>query len=173
MLNILTDLSTWQKLELLSVAVGVMLIAMSYVGRFREIEEKPSDMVSLGLWLGSLLSTVPLLIAVVYHRFYSPAFSPLDEIGLQAVTLLLLVTGYSWHIKSTTIFGGGSLILYLLVIVISLGWQQQAEVGVYLAVGGSLVFLLGLALSIFRDRLAELPDQIARREGIFRMMNWR
>ena len=30
MLNILADLSTWQKLELLSVAVGVMLIAMSY-----------------------------------------------------------------------------------------------------------------------------------------------
>ena len=30
--------------------------------------------------------------------------------------------------------------MYLLAIVISLGWQQQVAVGVYLAVGGGLVF---------------------------------
>jgi len=28
-------------------------------------------------------------------------------------------------------------------------------------------------LSIFRDRLAELPKQISNREGVFQVLNWR
>ena len=173
MLHILVNLTLWQKLEIFSVTIGTLLVALSYVGRFRESEQKRDDMVSIGLWLGSLLAAVPLIVAVVYHRFFGNGISPLDELCLLAVTLLMLVTGYSWQIKSTTFFGGSSLVIYLLAIVISLGWQQQVAVGVYLAVGGGLVFALGIVLSIFRDKLVELPDQIAHREGIFRVMNWR
>ena len=175
-LNVLIQLSMWQKLEIFCVAVGVLLVGASYVGRFREATGKASDLVTAGLWLGGLLATLPLVIAVVYHRFFGPAdayFSALDEMGLFVVTVALLVTGYSWQIKSTTFFGGASLTLYLIIIVVSLGWQQQLAAGVYLAVGGGVLFGLGIALSMYREKLLQLPDQIAKREGFFRVLNWR
>ncbi len=176
MLNVLIDLGHWQKAEIFCVAVGLLLVATSYVGRFLETEDKTDELVTVGLWLGGLLATVPLVIAVVYYRFFAPAgaqFSALDELGLLLVTVALLVTGYSWHIKSTTFFGGTSLVLYLIIIVVSLGWQQQMTAGVYLAVGGAVLFALGIVLSVYRETLLKLPEQIANREGVFRVLNWR
>lgn len=175
-LNVLIHLSLWQKLEIFCVAVGVLLVGASYVGRFREATGKASDLVTAGLWLGGLLATLPLVIAVVYYRFFGPddtRFSALDEMALFLVTVALLVTGYSWQIKSTTFFGGASLTLYLMIIVVSLGWQQQKPAGVYLAVGGAALFGLGIALSMCREKLLQLPEQIAKREGVFRVLNWR
>ena len=175
-LNILIDLSAWQKLEIFSVFMGVLLILASYVGRFRESDGRANELVSVGLWLGSLLATVPLVTAVVYYRFVDAAdahFSAVDELALFAVTVVMLVTGYSWQIKSTTFLGGASLVLYLIIIVVSLGWQQQLAAGVYLAVGGGALFGLGIALSIYREKLLRLPEQIASRKGVFRMLSWR
>ena len=43
----------------------------------------------------------------------------------------------------------------------------------YLAIGGGLLFGAGLALSIFRDRLAALPQKISNREGVFQVLSWR
>ena len=42
-----------------------------------------------------------------------------------------------------------------------------------LAVGGAVIFAAGIALSVYRDKLLQLPDHIAKREGIFRILNWR
>ena len=36
-----------------------------------------------------------------------------------------------------------------------------------------VLFGSGLVLSIYRDKLLSLPDQIRRREGIFRIFDWR
>lgn len=50
------------------------------------------------------------------------------------------------------------------------------EVGPFLAkgkTGGGLVFASGIALSVFREKLLVLPDQIAHRKGVFSMLNWR
>jgi len=85
----------------------------------------------------------------------------------------MLVTGYSWQIKSTTFFGGISLTSYLIIVVVSLGWQQQVAAGVYLAVGGAVLFGLGIALSVYREKLLKLPQRIAEREGVFRVLDWR
>ena len=175
-LNVLIDLSPWRKLEIFCVAAGVLMVGTSYVGRFREATGKPSDLVTAGLWLGGLLATLPLLIAVLYHRFFGPdmaRFSPLDEMILFCLTVAMLVTGYSWQIKSTTFFGGVSLTLYLIIVVVSLGWQQQVAAGVYLAVGGAVLFGLGIALSVYREKLLQLPQRIAEREGVFRVLDWR
>ncbi|MFV2071000.1 MAG: hypothetical protein ACC645_28870 [Pirellulales bacterium] len=46
-------------------------------------------------------------------------------------------------------------------------------VGIYLAVGGAVVFAAGIALSVYRDKLLGLPEQISNREGVFRILNWR
>ncbi len=175
-LNVLIELTVWQKLEIFCVAVGLVMVLASYVGRFREAGAAPNELVSVGLWLGSVLATVPLVVAVVYYRFFgSPVahVSVVDELALFTVTVLLLVTGFGWQIKSTTCLGGLSLVLYLIIIVVSLGWQQQVAAGVHLAIGGALLFGLGVALSIYREKLLQLPDRAVKREGVFRVLNWR
>jgi hypothetical protein len=175
-LNVLIELTVWQKLEIFCVAVGLMMVLASYVGRFREAGAAPNELVSVGLWLGSVLATVPLAVAVIHYRFFGTPVahvSVLDELALFTVTVLMLVTGFSWQIKSTTFLGGLSLVLYLIIIVVSLGWQQQVAAGVHLAIGGALLFGLGVALSIYREKLLQLPDRVVKREGVFRVLNWR
>jgi hypothetical protein len=61
----------------------------------------------------------------------------------------------------------------LIIIVVSLGWQQQVAAGVHLAIGGALLFALGVALSIYREKLLRMPERIVKREGVFRVLNWR
>jgi len=36
-----------------------------------------------------------------------------------------------------------------------------------------LIFAIGIALSIYRDRLLALPEQIAKHEGLFKIIDWR
>jgi len=35
------------------------------------------------------------------------------------------------------------------------------------------LFALGIMLSMYREKLLQLPERIAKREGVFRMLNWR
>jgi hypothetical protein len=39
--------------------------------------------------------------------------------------------------------------------------------------GGGVIFGAGLLLSVYRDRLLALPEQVKRRQGVFRVLNWR
>ena len=172
-LNLLSLLTAWQKLEIFTTSVGVLLVTVSYVGRFRESSTKQDEQVTFGLWLGSVLATAPLIIAVIYHRAIGGGISLLDELALLTIAVLLLLTGFIWQVKATTLHGGSALVAYLLLVLVSLGWQQQWAIGVYLAIGGGLVFACGLALSIYRDKLLEIPERLAQREGVFQIINWR
>ncbi len=171
-LNLLSLLTPWQKLEIFSTGVGILLVAAGYVGRFRESNDRQDELVTFGLWLGSLLATAPLVIAVVYHRLIG-GLSIVDELALVTVAVLMLLTGFVWQVKSTTLHGASALVAYLLLVLVSLGWQQQWAIGVYLAIGGGLVFACGVALSIYREKLLEIPERLAQREGVFQIMNWR
>ncbi len=172
-LNILIQLNTWQKLEIICVGLGTVLIVSSYVRRFLEADNEIDDAVTMGLWVGSLLVTGPLLIALGYYRFNQGQIHWQEEVTIILATILMLVTGYSWRVKSTTLAGGATLFVYLAVTIGQLAYQPQIATGVYLAVGGGLVFLSGLVLSIYREQLLELPDRIARREGVFQVIGWR
>jgi hypothetical protein len=172
-LNMLLDLSGWQKLEIFCVVAGLAMLIGSHLALFREEDGRREDPVSFGLLLGSVLAVAPLLISVLYHRWSVGHPSLIDEIGLLTVTILLSVTGVAWQVKATTVLGGGALVLYLAVLVCSLAYHPQVAIGVYLAVGGAVVFGLGVALSIYRDKLLELPEAISKREGVFRILNWR
>ena len=99
----------------------------------------------------------------------------LNEVGLLAVTSIMLVTGLGWQTRSPTVFGGGALTLYVVVLVAELARRAEEMLGVavFMTIIGGLVFLLGIALSIYRERLLELPNRIASREGMFRIINWR
>ena len=172
-LNLLLNLSGWQKLEIFCVVVGLLMLIASHVARFREAEGVHNETVDLGLWSGSLLATVPLLVAFIHHRFYGAGPSLVDEMGLLTVTILMTVAGVGWQTKATTFLGGGTLVLYLIVLVASLAYHPQVAIGVYLAVGGAILFAIGIGLSIYRDRLLELPERISKREGVFRILSWR
>ena len=172
-LNWLIQLNSWQKLEIFSVVVGLAMLIASHWARFREATSEPQESVTLGLDFGSLLAAIPLLIAVFYHRWFGAGPSVYDEMALITVTLLMLVTGLGWQIRSTTVLGGGALALYLIVMIVSLIHHPQVAIGVYLAAGGAVVFAAGIALSVYRDKLLELPEHVAKREGIFSILNWR
>lgn len=173
-ISLQSRLTAWQKLEIFCTVTGVLLVAVSYLGRFREEEGRENEMVTWGLFLGSALATLPLLSAVVYWHFFTPqGISLIDELALITITIAMLVTGFSWQFRSTTFFGGTAFGLYLLMLLVDLGRQQNWAVGVYLAIAGGVVFLLGIVLSMYRERLLALPDQIAKREGVFKVLDWR
>lgn len=171
-LNAMLLLSSLQKLEILAVAVGLIGLGSSYVGMFREESER-SETVGFGLWIGSMLSVLPLLAAVIFHRFYGGGVSLFDELALLTISVLMLVTGLAFKVKSATFLGAGTLVAHLVLLIVSVGFIGQLAVGAYLAIGGAVLFVLGIALSIYRERLVRLPESIANREGIFKMIAWR
>ncbi|MGC1275100.1 MAG: hypothetical protein WBC44_15450 [Planctomycetaceae bacterium] len=172
-LSSLADLSAWQRLEVLAVTLGTLLLVAGHIGRFRDRTRQADDLVDLALWFGSGLTIVPLAVATFYHRFESPPPSLFDELALATFGLLMLATGFAWRFKATTLVGGGALGGYLVVLIASLLRRPEVEMGAYLAVAGTALFLAAVALSIYRDRLLALPDRIAKREGVFQVLDWR
>ncbi|HEV3258957.1 MAG TPA: hypothetical protein VG013_18950 [Gemmataceae bacterium] len=171
-LHVLSHLSVWQKLEIFSVVVGLALLVVGHLGWYRE-QERHNDVVSLSLLLGSVLAGLPLAIAVVLHR-YDGIFSVLNELGLLVVGVVLLVSGFMFQLRSTTLVGGALVALYLVSLVLFIHIPEQIQTAaLWLAIGGATIFTAGLLLSIYRDRLLTLPDRIKRREGVFRVLSWR
>ncbi|MEZ6058237.1 MAG: hypothetical protein R3C01_16180 [Planctomycetaceae bacterium] len=173
-LNLLIDLDPWRKVEVFSVIAGVALLVVGHIGRFRE-EQNPGQVesTSLCLWLGSLLTLVPLFVTMLHYRFFTEAPSLYDEFALMTASIVLLVAGCAWQVKAGTLLGGVHLFVYLAILIVSIAYRPEVAVGVYLLVGGGVLFLVGLLLSIYRETLIALPEKIARREGIFRVMDWR
>ena len=164
-----------EKVELVSVVIGVGLLVSGYVGRFREPETESSEAVGTGLFLGSVLATLPLLLAVACHRWWGAGISLHDELGLLTVTVLMLVTGCAWKAKWPTLLAGGCLTLYLMLLIAELARRTEEMMGiaVFMTIVGAVVFAAGIVLSVYRERLLELPDKIAKREGVFRIATWR
>ncbi len=172
-LNEFVNLTAWEKLELFCVVVGLMLLAAGHVERFRSEAAVPhSDLTFVALWLGAALATLPLLIDVLYHRADHVTFLR-SELAIVTISGLLLAAGLGWKTKATTFFGGGTLAIYLVVLFGSLLYRPQVTVGAYLAIGGGVMFIIALLLSMYRERLLSLPDRIAARQGIFQVIDWR
>ena len=174
-LTLQSRLTGGRKLEIFCVAAGSLMVALSYVARFRESEEWKSDLVTLGLCLGSILATAPLLIAAVYYHFVEERVSYLDVWALLTVSILMMATGFSWQVLWTTVCGAGTFLIYLTLFLVDLGRlaAMARGVGVYMAIAGALVFGIGVGLSVYREKLLQLPDKIAHREGVFKVLSWR
>ena len=69
--------------------------------------------------------------------------------------------------------GLASLAVYLAVMIGQLAYHPQIAVGVYLAVGGGLLFAVAALLAAYRESLLALPDAIERRKGVFQVLDWR
>jgi hypothetical protein len=174
----LMHLSTWQNIEIFAVAAGVALLLVGYAGWYREQTRaggtrRNDDSVGVLLSLGSVLAGVPLAIAAIVARTFTPDISLANEFALVTVGLALLVSGYICRIRSTTLTGGGLLACQLMMMLVFLGVRAQLALGVYLTLGGAGIFISGLLLSIYRDRLATLPQRIRDRQGMFQILNWR
>ncbi len=175
MFHKLSFLSPWQKLEIFSIVVGVVLLTAGYIGWWRE-SDRASDPVSLAFLFGSIALVMPLLLAVAIWRFaHHDHDAGLDDIGLIIACVVLFGSGVLCRIKTPTFIGAVGMFLYLLMILIDLQrhLKQQWIIGIYLTLGGVVLFGSGLVLSIYRDKLLSLPDRIRRREGIFRIFDWR
>ena len=55
----------------------------------------------------------------------------------------------------------------------SAGMRAQLAIGVYMALGGGLVFAAGVLLSICRERLLAIPQRLKDRQGVFQVLTWR
>jgi hypothetical protein len=164
-------LSPWENVEMFCVGVGLLMLAGGYTLWYRE-QDRHSDVASFCLLFGSLLAGVPLAMAAIINRF-GFQISLVDEIGLATVSVLMFITGFMCRLRSTTLVGGGLLILHLAMLLVFVGVEAQLAVGVYLTLGGVALFGLGLFLSMHRERLLALPQRIKEREGLFRVLAWR
>jgi hypothetical protein len=177
MLHQLSRLTPWQQLELFSVIIGIGLLIVGHLGWYREQSAaRQSDLVGFSLVFGSLLAGIPLAIATLYWRFISvEGISPINEMGLLAVAIALFVSGFLFQLRATTLTGGTLLVCEVVMLLVSafLKVQEQVAIAIFLAAGGAVIFLTGLLLSIYRDRLLALPEKVKRREGVFRVLGWR
>ena len=170
-LTVLSELSPWQKLEIFSVAVGLLLLVAGHVGWYRE-QERQRDLVSLSLLLGSLLVRVPLAVATLIDRSRDH-FIFLNELGFLVAAVMLVTTGFLCQLKSTTLTGAALTALYFVTLLIFAPWSRLNYVAVFIMVGGGTLFVLGLLLSVYRDRLLAVPERIKQRQGLFRVLHWR
>jgi uncharacterized membrane protein (UPF0136 family) len=169
--TVLSELPPWQKLEIFSVAVGLLLLIAGHIGWYRE-QERENDMVSLSLVLGSLLVGIPLAVATLIDRGQDH-FIVANELGFLAAAVLLVTSGYLFQLKSTTLTGAALTALYFITLLIYVPWSRLNAVAIFITVGGGTLFGAGLLLSVYRDRLLTLPDRMKRREGVFRVLTWR
>ena len=170
-IHVLSNLSVWDKLEIFSVVVGLALLVVGHVGWYRE-EESQEDLTLFSLLIGSLLVAVPLTIAVIIHRGRPfPEFSALNELGMLMAGIVLLATGFMLRLRSTTITGAALLVIYLVTLLLYINaWENVQMAAIWMTIGGGVIVAAGVLLSIYRDRLLTLPDQVKRREGIFRVL---
>ena len=170
--NVLLDVPPWRKLEGLSVAVGLALVAAAHAGRFRERRPGQSWETTFGLWVGTGLALAPALLTALCLRA-TTGRSPLDEFVLVAAALGCLTAGLTARTLAPTLGGGGALAVFLLVVIASVIRRPEVGTGMALTAGGAALFGVGLVLSVCRDRLLTLPRRVADREGVFEVLDWR
>jgi hypothetical protein len=170
-IQVLSTLTIYQKLEIFSVATGLGLLVIGHMGWYRE-QDRHNDLVSVCLFLGSVMAGVPLAIATLNNRWNNHFLVP-DELGFLLVGVLLLATGFMFQIKSTTLVGATLTSLYFVMLLVYVPWAELNTIAIIISVCGALLFSTGLLLSVYRDRLMTLPDRIQRHEGVFRVLDWR
>jgi hypothetical protein len=89
--------------------------------------------------------------------------------------LILLATGFALELKATTLAGAAMVVIYVLTLPLyARGLLEHVQTAaILIAVGGGLIFGVGLALAVWRDRLLALPAKVRNREGVFRVLGWR
>jgi hypothetical protein len=160
-----------RKAELFSVLAGLVMLVVGYVLWYREQNNKGSG-ASACLLIGALLAGLPPAIFALINRFgFQVSFG--DELTLMTIAVLMFLTGMMSRVRATTLIGGALLVGHLIMLVVFAGMEAQLAVGAHVAIGGATLFAVGLALSVYRDRLLAMPERIKKRQGLFRVLAWR
>jgi hypothetical protein len=169
----LLDLPLWRKGELASIALGLGLTLAGFIAWAREEAGDPKQAsLSPAMLLGTLLIGVPMALTVLHFRT-DGLFRIWDEASMLVVGLLLLAGGCVCQLRIPTIAGAAMTLLYVFGLLLFVRWGHLDTAALILAGGGATIFLLGLALSIFRDRLLALPTRVKERKGVFQVLGWR
>ncbi|RCS53924.1 hypothetical protein DTL42_01790 [Bremerella cremea] len=171
------DLEAWQKTEIFLTTLGLVMLAAAHVGWAKE-QDQPTDGVTLGLVLGSLLSVGPVAIGMLAQRFgyyeAASAWQAVHEIGALTIALLLLGSGILCRLRATTLVGGVATLTYVATLLVFVRLPDQLQhMAVYMMIGGGVFFGVALLLSIYRDTLLALPERVRNRQGLFRVLTWR
>jgi hypothetical protein len=118
-------------------------------------------------------------MAVLVHRVLGAVpelttWMMLNEMAALAIGILLLGTGMVFQLRATTMTGTVTMLAYFVSLVFFIRIPERAQhVAIYTTTAGILLFAIGTALSVYRDRLLALPEKVAQRKGVFRVLNWR
>jgi hypothetical protein len=173
-LHLLSHLTLLEKLEIFSVVAGSALLVAGHIGWRRE-QDQSSDVVTSSLLCGCVMVGLPLVIAVLVHRCrLTPEFSTFNELGMLVAGIVLLTTGIAFRLRATTITGAALQAIYLLTLPLFINALENVQTAaIWLTIGGATIFVAGILLSVYRDRLLALPEKASRREGVFKVLNWR
>lgn len=182
-INALSILSFGQRMELLLTVLGGVLLFAGHRGWMKESGRK-DGLVTFNLAAGSLLATAPLACGLLAMRLgdngditgaaASFAWTLLHEVGVLAIGLLLLGAGVLCRIRWTTLAGAAALLTHVVSLVLLIHLPDQLQnIAVYMMIGGATFFATAALLSIYRDRLLQVPDRIRSGEGVFRVLSWR
>jgi|694.fasta_scaffold29477_4 hypothetical protein len=172
------DLYPAQKVELLAAAIGVVILALSHWGLYREqLAAKTDETVTLGLWLGSLVTVIPVLAGLFVYRAAivdDPAWLWGHELGVLLIGLAMFGLGSLLQTRATTLVGGTTLALYVASLLFLVPWPDQLrDTSVLMMVLGGLFFLVAILLSAYRERLLQIPGKIKSGQGIYQVLKWR
>lgn len=173
-----SDLSNMQRIEVVSLATGLAMVTAAYIGWSKEKDDK-NDMVTFGFVVGSLLLAAPMVIGLLGYRIadfetVDMLWKQIHEVGGLVVGLGLLGVGVLSRVRSTTLAGTTVMATYIMSILFMIRWPEQLQsVSVLLMIGGGAVFAVGIVLSLYRDRILALPNQIREGKGVFSVMKWR
>ncbi|MDW8221907.1 MAG: hypothetical protein RMJ82_03020 [Gemmatales bacterium] len=170
-LAVLAVLTPLQQLEVFCVIVGLIFLVAAHIGWYYE-HDRHDDLVTVGLFIGSILLVVPLTIATLVDR-YRNEFLFLNEFGWFLASIALIASGYILQLRITTLVGAASIALYFGSMLIFVPWASLNAIAWFVLVVGSTLFILGLGLGVFRDHLLALPEMVRQRRGIFRVLDWR
>ena len=170
------DMHGWQRLELCSLLGGSILLVLGHMTWMRE-DGQTDDVASASLLTGSLLVAAPLAVGLLVYRLglaSDPNWMQFHEMTAIVAALTLFGTGVLARLRATTISGAGLLGVYLLSLLTLIRLPDQLQnVSVMMMVGGGVLFVAALLMSIYRDRLMSLPKRIREGKGVYQILKWR
>lgn len=174
-LNQFLELGIVYRTELMAILSGMLALVIGHVQWLRE-RQGEREWADGSLLLGSLLLVIPLGGGLILHRLTDQDGNwwAFHEVAALTAGLLLLGSGILGRIRWTTIGGAvllGTHLVSLFALVRFSGALQNVSVG--MMVGGGVFFGTAILLSVYRDRIMELPRKVKQRRGVFQVLNWK
>ncbi len=173
----LLDLDVWHRGEICSLVGGTVLLILGHLAWLREENNQADDVATISLFLGSLLVLIPISVGLVIYRVSDTPetlWRLFHEIAAIAGGLVMLGLGIVCRIRSTSISGGILLTTFLVSLITLIRLPSQLHnASVVMMVGGGVFLGTAILMSIYRDRLVAIPQQVRDGEGVFQVLKWR